>query len=339
MPVQTLYKFQLDTSSKKIVCNGCRKRTAVRYKNNETNEFFPDIVARCDRENSCGYHYTPKQYLTDTGAGYVPTHYIKEESVIEKETDYMPLDYVQMSMKGFEETNFALYLISLFRFEIAQKALLKYFVGRSKNDNGKACIYWRIDKDERVRTGKIMSYNPDTGKRNKEIYPTWVHTQKNKLGEYVFSQPYAYYLCFFGEHLLSKYPEATVGIVESEKTAIVASIFIPDIIWLATGGNSGCKWREYAVYNVLQNRTVILFPDFGFFNKKTERTCFEEWQERANNIREKINCSITVNRLLEDSIPGEERINDYDLADMLIKQCPSTGLALSDHEYPALWDL
>jgi hypothetical protein len=103
---------------------------------------------------------------------------------------------------------------------------------------------------------------------------------------------------------------------------------VSKIVWLATGGNSGCKWREYAVYKVLMNRTVILFPDFGFFNIKTGKTCFDEWTERANQIQEKMNCTIKVNRLLEDNIPGEERINDFDLADRLIKQCPNTGLAL-----------
>src|SRR5665213_179708 len=134
MPVQTIYKFQLDTSSKKVICPGCHQRRAVRYKDSETGEFFPDIVVRCDRENSCGYHYTPKQYFTETGVGYSATM-AKEEDISEKEIDYMPLDYVQKSMTGFDKTNFALYLISLFRYDTAAKALLKYFVGRSKNDN------------------------------------------------------------------------------------------------------------------------------------------------------------------------------------------------------------
>jgi hypothetical protein len=327
---QTNFKFSLDTSGKKIICPSCGHRRAVRYKNNETGEFFPDIVSRCDRENNCGYHYTPKQYLRDIGAGYVPGIIKKDEGLVEQKIDYMPLDYVEQSMSGFDKTNFAVYLISLFGPDVAKKALIKYLVGRSRNDNGKACIFWRIDKDENVRTGKIMVYNPNTGKRSKEINPTWVHTRL---------QGFNYHLCFYGEHLISKYPDATIGIVESEKTAIIASIFMKDMIWLATGGNSGCKWREYSVYKVLKNRNVIMFPDFGFFNKKTQKTCFDEWAERTNHIRERLNCSIKVSRFLEDNIPSEERINDYDLADLLIKQCTSTGFALSDYEYPVFWDL
>jgi hypothetical protein len=330
MNTQALFKFSLDTSSKKIVCPGCGQRRAVRYKNNETGEFFPDNVCRCDRENSCGYHYTPKQYLTDLGAGYSPGYTQKENIGAEQKIDYMPNEYVQQSMAGYDKTNFASYLITLFGFEIARKALSKYFVGRSRNDNGKACIFWRIDQEQKVRTGKIMVYNPETGKRNKEIHPTWVHSK---------IQTFNYLLCFFGEHLITEYSNATIGIVESEKTAIIASIFMPDIVWLATGGNSGCKWKEYSVYKVLQNRKVILFPDFGFFNKKTLRTCYDEWTERASHIRERLNCKIKVSRILEDKIAVEERVNDYDLADMLIKQCDKTGLCLSDYEYPAIWDL
>lgn len=329
MTTQPQFKFQLDTSGKKIVCPSCGQRRAVRYVNNETGEFFPDVVSRCDRENNCGYHYTPKQHLSDIGAGYVPGINKKEDVIIEHKTDFMPFDYVEMKMRAFDETNFASYLIKLFRYEVACRALKKYYVGKSKNDNDTACIYWRIDLDRKVRTGKIMSYDPGTGKRRKEINPTWVHASQND---------FSYQLCFFGEHLLSDHPTAKVGIVESEKTAVIASIFMPEIVWLATGGNSGCKWREYSVYKVLQDRTVILFPDFGLFNKKTGKTCFDEWSDRAARIREAINCSITVSSFLEENISPEERTNDFDLADMLINECQETGLALSDQGLPAFWD-
>ena len=46
--------------------------------------------------------------------------------------------------------------------------------------------------------------------------------------------------CLFGEHLLSAIDEKqkTVALVESEKTAIIASCIMPKYIWLATGGKS-----------------------------------------------------------------------------------------------------
>ncbi len=67
--------------------------------------------------------------------------------------------------------------------------------------------------------------------------------------------------CLFGEHLLadSSSSAKTVAIVESEKTALVATLFIPDFIWLATGGMHECFNSE--AMQVLQGREVILFPD------------------------------------------------------------------------------
>ena len=62
--------------------------------------------------------------------------------------------------------------------------------------------------------------------------------------------------CLFGEHLLSAIDEKqkTVALVESEKTAIIASSIMPKYIWLATGGKSQfnhidiadwlIKWRQ-----------------------------------------------------------------------------------------------
>ena len=56
-----------------------------------------------------------------------------------------------------------------------------------------------------------------------------------------------------------------VAIVESEKTAIVASIYIPEYVWIATGGKNGCKWKEKDIAKVLLNREqpIYLFPDLN----------------------------------------------------------------------------
>ena len=51
--------------------------------------------------------------------------------------------------------------------------------------------------------------------------------------------------CLFGEHLLSLYPDRTVALVESEKTAVICAGFIPEYVWLATDQsrvrNLACK--------------------------------------------------------------------------------------------------
>lgn len=65
--------------------------------------------------------------------------------------------------------------------------------------------------------------------------------------------------CFFGEHLLPVYPDSKVMIVESEKSAIIASHYYPQYLWLASGGCCGCL--NQTASQVLKGREVWLVPD------------------------------------------------------------------------------
>lgn len=331
MSITTAYKFQLDKSSKKFHCPECTQKTFVRYVDSETGEYMPDEVGRCDRESKCAYHYTPKQYFTDKGEGYTPT--IKKEIILQPEIiDFHPLDYVTQSMRYYQQTNFASWLYGLFGSYAADKALVKYFVGRSKRYDGKAAIFWQIDINENVRAGKIIPYNPTTGKRIKAIKDIvdWVHCYTKK--QHYLKQ------CFFGEFLLAEHPEKPVYIFESEKSAVVASIFFPDAVCLATGGSHGTQLKSWSSFKVLKDRNIILFPDHGLYNIKSGQTCFEKWTELANDVQERLQCKIKVSRVLEDNIPATER-NGQDLADMLIKQDNGEGWAMMAPGYPLIFDL
>jgi hypothetical protein len=73
-----------------------------------------------------------------------------------------------------------------------------------------------------------MLNNPTTGKRIKEPFNHINWAQKVlKEPEYELKQ------CFFGEQLIDK--SKPVAIVESEKTAVIASGYLPQFIWLAAG--------------------------------------------------------------------------------------------------------
>ena len=72
--------------------------------------------------------------------------------------------------------------------------------------------------------------------------------------------------CLFGEHLLSLYPDRTVALVESEKTAIICAGFIPEYVWLATGGKTSLGNK----LEVLSGRKVVAYPDvyaYGFWRE------------------------------------------------------------------------
>lgn len=155
-----------------------------------------------------------------------------------------------------------------------------------------------------------MLYSPITGKRVKEPYNhiTSVHAAL-KLPE---PQPEQ---CLFGEHLLCGNSKP-IAIVESEKTAIIASQYAPGFIWLATGGLSNlapdrCK--------ALTGRKVFLFPDLGAYDK---------WNEKAKSLAGF--ASLQVVDLLEKKATQAEREEGLDIADFFIrvnfKEIPATEL-------------
>jgi hypothetical protein len=121
--------------------------------------------------------------------------------------------------------------------------------------------------------------------------------------------------CFFGEHLLTD-KSKTVAIVESEKSAIIATVYYPQFIWLATGGLDGLSAEKFSI---LKGRTVILFPDVSK-PKEGVPTAFEKWSIKAREFQ--ITASVKVSELLEKKATNQERIDGLDIADYLLRFNP-----------------
>jgi hypothetical protein len=110
--------------------------------------------------------------------------------------------------------------------------------------------------------------------------------------------------CLFGEHLLNQFPEKTVAIVESEKTAIIASLFFPNFIWMATGGISNLSYNKL---KALIGRSIVLFPDL---------CAHEKWINIIQPLEKLF--KITVSDYLEKNATPQDKLDKYDLADYLL---------------------
>lgn len=300
MPME--FKYQLEKGSKKHVCPSCHKKRFVRYKDVESDNYLEAHYGRCDREVKCGYHLSP---FSD-GLNSLSQKQVWSHSQTPKPTtpDFINDMFVRKSLN--RDNAFLDFLHSRFDCTSVLQASNKYLIGTAKKWNG-AVVFWQIDQNDNARTGKIMLYD-SSGHRVKHPYNhiTWAHSVL-KLSNFKLSQ------CFFGEHLLKKKPELPVAVVESEKTAIIASMFFPEFIWLATGGKNGCKWKDPHVNQVLLNRAVVLFPDLG---------AYSAWKASAEFIKCK---SITVSDLLETNANEEDRTSGLDIADYLLRlSCDTT---------------
>lgn len=283
-------------------CPGCQRpeKTFSRYIDTHTGQHIAPAVGRCSREINCGYHYTPKQYFQDNNISndihdlkpYIKPSHVATQS---KAVSYIDTEIFKASLKTFNANHFVKFLLGIFGTEKTEQLLETYLIGTSKHWPG-ASVFWQIDGQGKIRTGKIMQYNLATGRRVKE-HITWVHTAL-KLPEFELKQ------CLFGEHLL-KLSSKPVAIVESEKTAIIASIYLPQFLWLAVGSLTNLT---AAKCSVLKGRSVILYPDLK---------CFEKWSKKAKELSHL--ASFQVSDLLESRAPESDREQGLDLADYLIR--------------------
>ncbi len=327
------YRFSLDGTSLKFLCPNCHKKRFVRYKDLETDRYLTDYAGRCDRRTKCGYHYTPKQLFREEPQlkkEYQKTAFnsllFKPKEVVVT-PDFIAPALVNQSMKKYEGNSFINFLQRLFGAIVAQQLASKFRLGTSKKWQSRGVIFWQIDTNLQARSGKIMLYNEQTGKRmkiNDKACIDWVHSlliRQKQLVNFQLSQ------CLFGLHQINTAPkDKVVAIVESEKTAILMTAIMPQFIWLACGSASNLKLE---LFHELIDRQLILFPDLG---------CYEKWQEKAYELQ-LINPTIWVSDLLKNKATAADKASGLDLADFLIKTDSQTGLALTNNHYPLCWDL
>jgi len=296
------YRYTLEPykgPSSRHTCPACgAPRNFVRYIDTYTNHYLADDIGRCNRETSCGYHQKPSSLrsIADYAAPRIIRTKPKVLKPVPKEPSEMPLSAFYESLHTYGDNHLVRYLHSVLGSEAVNRVLQQYYVGTHHHwDCG--TVFWRFDANGRLLSGKVMLYFPHTGRRVKKPcnHVTWMH---KLLG----MDNYRLQHCFFGEHLLHKNLRSPIAIVESEKTALIASALMPQYLWMATGGLSNLSPESCKVF---ANREVILYPDLGAYNA---------WAERARNIP---NC--TVSKLLEENATTEERLWGLDIADYMMR--------------------
>ncbi|MDD2674908.1 MAG: DUF6371 domain-containing protein [Flavobacterium sp.] len=282
-----MYKYSLDKSSKKFICPNCNKKTLVRYVDHETSHYIEQQYGRCDRESSCKYHVSPK----DSTYALTPS-----EPKPKRERSTIPKNEITKHGQNFKNNYFIQYLKNYFHEDEIKATIINYLVGTSNHWRG-ATVFWQIDDKEAIVTGKIMLFDISTGKRVKKPYNhiNWIH-KTLKIPNYELQQ------CLFGLHLINEYPEKTIALVESEKTAITMSLFLPNYLWIATGSKGNFK-KE--LLEPIKNFKIIVYPDKSEYN---------DWNKKATQLNQKgyqIRCS--------DYVEKKDVPEGTDLADIYFK--------------------
>ena len=279
-----------------------RNRRRVKYcpcgKSNRNGKFAPyegkEIYGYC---HSCCQVFNPSQKENVTM--YVPQ---KPEPV-----SYIGDNIFKKSLAKREDNKFYQFISSKFGSVQADIIFEKYHVGTADKWNG-ATVFWQVDKKSKVRTGKVMLYNPNTGRRVKQCND-WVHSillRSYCLEDFNLQQ------CLFGLHLANettiKTPKA---IVESEKTAGIMSLFCPEYIWLACGGLSALNYEKI---KPIKRHKIVLFPDLG---PGGDESPYALWREKAKEYNA-LGCNISVSDQLEVRATEKQRREKWDVADFFV---------------------
>lgn len=259
------FAYILKRKERKIECPQCKKRRCfVRYVHVDTGVLASEEYGMCDHINSCGYINYPK-------GGLISSETKKE--VLPPPTP-ISFTYPSVMIRSIldRKNHLFTYCASKFGEVLAAYTFARYLVG-SSNYWPKATTFWFKDTNGMIRGGHVTVYNPITGKREPDKN-TWEHSKDKN---YHFAQ------CLFGEHLLEQYPEKTVGIVESPKTAVLCAMRFPDMVWIATKGL--LNFQPFR-FEPLRDRNVIVYQDRQP-DEFTERNIWmkDYWTKKAEAIR------------------------------------------------------
>lgn len=266
--------------------------------------------------------------------------------------DELPQAVYERCRSKPERNGFYQYLSGFLGEATARDLFARYRIGTSRRwlyEGSLATCLPQFDRNDRLRQVKVIPFHPLTGRRAKAYQDARLWNQGRKryevdAGEKVWfagkmlagGQPLNLQQCYFGEHLLTLYPDKTVALVEGESTAVVCSSIWPDYIWLATGGSTGGRWYDPERFSVFKNRSVVLWPD-------SEK--FRDWSQKAQPLHG-IASRLVISRYVEDNAPAG--VGNIDLRDLLTwpRYTPSEGKPIFGEivpvdlvsSYPADWD-
>lgn len=290
---------------------------------------------KCDHDSSCGYHMPPREYFALYPEKRPGAHLTKEEKkaawmkrraeleheriaiarqrLIDsmegrteeaKQPDTIPADIVAMYEGRHEQSGLFKFLCTKYDRSAVERVFKMYRVTSDKKGN---TLFWQIDQEGRCRSGKIIPYLPN-GHRDKKdgsFAVNWVHSILKKQG--ALADGWQLQQCMFGEHLLTKddLPQ-DVMIVESEKSAIICALDMPEYLWLSVGSLQ--NFKEEMLKPLRGWGTITAWPDVGYFDK---------WKAAADKMH---GLDLIVSDTLEEEATAAAREKGLDIADYILDE-------------------
>lgn len=274
------------------------------YQYNENEGLFAYALRRGSRTGVGALINRFKRAGVDVAAirkeiGNVPFVPISRPAIVYTPSyNYISPDIVKR-LQGQRNT-FVDFLHTLFDSPKVAAAVERYCIG---GDSSGRTIFPNIDTEGRCVGGAVIPYLPN-GHRDKSKGASNIHSELKRKDKTLPPQGDQ---VLFGSHLLRHYPTASVGVVESQKSAVILSIIYPEIVWVATAGMTNFNERLLAP---IYDRNVVCYPDVNGVKVWTERAKdlpfknirISDWWRYAQDDKEDI-CDVVIRAVQEEKAP------------------------------------
>lgn len=291
--------FKINRDFKTCHCYGCGKHfDSIGFVMEKDGLSFRDAVKAV--ASIC--HIIISEKKDHEEDDYKPKNEVKDDVEVEP-LKFFDRNSVEAWSRRYEETGLFRYLSTTFpeRISDIKRAFKAYMVGYSADkvlQGVNATIFPSIDEEGRVWALKYIPFGSLDHHRIKSMDGMKVMYEKpNK---------YPHRTVFFGTHLVVERPDAPIALVESEKSAVVGSIFCPDYVWLATQGKDNLKLSNC---EFLKGKTICLFPD---------KDGIEIWRPIMNKLIGKGYSVVMMESFFSDFTDDTEEYSHADICDILI---------------------
>jgi hypothetical protein len=338
--MNTEHQYQLQKGRKKHQCPECLKRTFKRYINTTSSAYLPEQYGRCDRENNCAYHLNPykdgyarnKRLLNRSLYDAPVTRWQRRISKPKQDTVYFDFETFKatLSPEGYRQNRFLQNLLERVPYPFDAQDVTRvtemYRLGTvTKGFRAGATTFPFIDRRGFVRAIQVKQFDDANHTTGTDFLHSIIERHCTQHGKPItewldgYNKQDRRVSCLFGEHLLDKFPQNPIALVEAPKTAIYAALYfglpyqstqVP--IWLAVYNKSSFKIDRL---QVLGDKDVLTFPDLS-----KDGSTFREWQVKAREYETQLaGTRFLFSDLLERLAPDEHRERGLDIADYLIQ--------------------
>jgi hypothetical protein len=275
------------------------------------------------------FNSNDKKYFQDNNTSFKPTA-TEPKPQPKNEPVFFDFETFKQTLQHYDKNTFInnlLYKVQFpFNADEITKVIQLYRLGTVADGyRAGAITFPYIDVNGNVRTIQVKQFDEQNHTTGTDFLHSMIekeHKQSNtQLPKWIetYTQQDKRVTCLFGAHLLNKYPNNPVALVEAPKTAIYCTLYFgfPDVpknfIWLAVYNKSSFSFDKL---EVLKGREVFVFPDLS-----KDRATFNEWKNKASQYEKLLTGTrFKFSDLLEQLAPEKDKDKGKDIADYLIQQ-------------------